>query len=78
MSDNHELIEALRKAQEDNMNLLQELLRLQMENKQLREALKKCSPFVSGDEFGYACEFCGRGEGHTEDCEYIRLIGGTK
>lgn len=54
--------------------LWEEREKLKQENKQLREALKKCIPFEIG---GYdvrmeECIFCNT-EGHTEDCEYIKL-----
>lgn len=42
----------------------------------LKEALKKCDPFiaVTGSRL-HVCEFCFDNP-HTEDCEYIKLIGG--
>lgn len=77
-------IDFLKKLQEDNTKLVQELLyyhtevrRLNQENKQLREALKKCSPYNSDwrKPIEEKCSFCGSGSDwtHTEDCEYIKL-----
>ena len=53
--------------------LLVEVESLKQENKQLREALKKCSPYVFIR--CTPCKFCRipEGNGHTADCEYIKL-----
>jgi hypothetical protein len=44
-----------------------------IENKQLKEALQKCSPFLAttGSRLE-VCEFCFN-KPHTDDCEYIKL-----
>lgn len=74
-------IDFLKKLQEDNTKLVQELLyyhtevrRLKQENKQLRETLQICSPFIPKGENVYNCSFCTAPYNqHTEDCEYIKL-----
>lgn len=58
---------ALRESKNVNLSILEH------EIEELRETLRKA---YSHSNIG-VCEFCGRGEGHTEDCEYIRLIGGS-
>ena len=51
--------------------------RLEKENGQLREALRKLKP----EHLGW-CVFCEEqtyeGEDHTDDCEYIKLCGGAE
>jgi hypothetical protein len=47
------------------------------EMERLREALKQCSPLHLEDVIGY-CIFCGNQldeseDGHSDDCEYLRL-----
>ena len=53
--------------------LWEEIERLTQENKQLQEALQKCSPYVFIR--CTPCKFCRipEGNGHTADCEYIKL-----
>jgi len=49
---------------------------LKVESERLRRALQKCSPFSAG-----YCKFCmidSLTEEHKPECEYVRLIGGTK
>jgi hypothetical protein len=72
-------VERLRKSLTKSTNLLiaslSGRLHLENQNKQLREALKMCSPFKAG-----YCKFCLNDiltEKHADDCEYIRLIGGV-
>jgi hypothetical protein len=46
---------------------------------QLKEALRKCSPFGLMSHPEAKCNFCGMDdEHHTDDCEYVRLIGGAE
>lgn len=51
------------------------------ENKFLKEVLKKCYPRYAPDA---KCNFCGQSSlynlypYHTDDCEYIKLIGGDE
>jgi hypothetical protein len=53
--------------------------RLEKENEQLREALKKCDPFkwIESEQMG-KCVFCNEywERDHAPDCEYMRLING--
>lgn len=70
------------------MYVRDELTKLQLENKQLKEALKKCSPLEeywdnSDLEGGYIvrCTLCKIYEEtglHAPDCEYMRLTKGSE
>lgn len=60
--------------------------KLNIENNQLREALRMCSPYgfipwaTSYENRCTLCKFCRvpEGNGHTDDCEYIRLTEGRE
>lgn len=60
------------------------MARLSLENEQLRQALRKCSPYTFPcHDFGSAyekCKICNelRHKGHKEDCEYIKLTKGEE
>lgn len=57
-------------------DILEQFKKLQEENKQLREALKKCIPL---NIYRNTCIFCGKAfKYHTEDCEYIKLTEGEE
>lgn len=53
--------------------------RLKAENEQLRQALRKCSPFTHYDaDEGELCYDCHMSYEHKQDCEYIKLIQTNK
>lgn len=49
------------------------------ENNQLKQVLRKCSPFRLMPHPEAKCIFCGKDdEQHADDCEYVRLTGGAE
>lgn len=54
-------------------------LKLERKNKQLRDMLKRCSPFEVDDHGSYETEWCAfcqneREIGHSKSCEYVQYI----
>jgi hypothetical protein len=85
------LVAEVERLKQENVQLREDyslkIVELMEENRALRKALKKCSPIhiewmKEGGEYFDAevCVFCegwyktGR---HTDDCEYLRLVGGN-
>lgn len=60
----------------DSCNACSIIIGLRQENKQLKEALRKCSPLMWGLDDKDYCFFCGAtidDIDHKDDCEYVRL-----
>lgn len=62
------VLEAMKDIESQQVNILEK------QNEQLREALKKCSPWLMTTE---QCLICGGKFNHKDDCEYTRLTGGN-
>lgn len=77
-NDVHENCKNCRQAYD---KIWEEREKLKQENKQLREALQKCSPYTKFNEFDndYECCFCkSYSDENHEDCEYIKLTEDTE